>query len=63
MTDKSGFSRKGYRYHLSEEAILKFRKWSIQDRLIWLEEANRFMLKALSKEKKKVREELRKGTL
>ncbi|MBI1819131.1 MAG: hypothetical protein HY202_01820 [Nitrospirae bacterium] len=63
MADLTRDSIKGYRYHLTEEAILKYRKWSIQDRLIWLEEANRFLLIALSDHKKKIREELRKGIL
>ena len=40
-------SKKGYGYHLTDEAILKYMQWSIETRLTWLEEANRFLFEAL----------------
>jgi hypothetical protein len=45
------------RYHVTDEAILKYMQWSISTRLTWLEEANRILYAALSFEggkKKKV---------
>jgi hypothetical protein len=52
---------KGYGYHLTDEALLKYMQWSIETRLTWLEEANRFLFEALPEETKKIREQLRKG--
>ncbi len=54
-------SEKGYGYHLTDEAILKYMQWSIETRLTWLEEANQFLFAALPEEIKKIREQLRKG--
>ena len=54
---------KGYRYHLADEAILKYMQWSIETRLTWLEEATRFLFEALPEETKKIREQLRKGEI
>jgi hypothetical protein len=51
----------GYGYHLTDEAILKYMQWPIETRLIWLEEANRFLFDALPEETKRIREQLRKG--
>jgi hypothetical protein len=53
----------GYRYHLTDEAILKYMQWSIATRLTWLEEANRFLFAALSPQAREVRDAFRRGTL
>lgn len=53
----------GYRYYLSDEQILKYMKWSVETRLTWLEEANRFLFKTLSEEKKKIQKQLRQGEI
>ena len=63
MLDFKRSPRKGYRYHLNDEAILKYMQWPIEARLTWLEEANRFLFEALSEESKKIREGFRKGEL
>lgn len=59
--DTEGGTTKGYGYHLTDEAILKDMQGSIETRLTWLEEANRFLFEALPEETKKIRERLRKG--
>jgi hypothetical protein len=61
--DAAGTPERGYGYHLTDEAILKYMQWSIETRLIWLEEANRFLFDALPEETKKIREQLRKGAV
>ncbi|MBI3609194.1 MAG: hypothetical protein HY204_00630 [Nitrospirae bacterium] len=53
----------GYRYPITDEAILKYMQWSIATRLTWLEEANRFLFAALSPKSREVREAFRRGTL
>ena len=53
----------GYRYHVTDEAILKYMEWSIATRLTWLEEANRFLFAALSPQARQVRDAFRRGTL
>jgi hypothetical protein len=59
--DANSESEKGYSYHLTDEAILKYMQWSVETRLTWLEEANRFLFEALPEETKKIREQLLKG--
>ena len=61
MADPAPPSRKGYRYHLSDEAILRYMAWPIEVRLTWLEEANRFLWAALPDEEKAIREHFRRG--
>ncbi|MBI3595895.1 MAG: hypothetical protein HY203_01930 [Nitrospirae bacterium] len=63
MPDEARPFSNGYRYHLTDEAILKYMQWSIATRLTWLEEANRFLAAALSPQARKVREAFRRGTL
>ncbi|HTP42753.1 MAG TPA: hypothetical protein VML36_10060 [Nitrospiria bacterium] len=54
---------KGYRHHITEEAILKYMQWPVEVRLAWLEEANRFLDQALPEDSKKIRQGLRLGFL
>ena len=63
MTDNAASDRKGYRYYLSDEAILNYMKWPIAIRLTWLGEANRFLFSALSDETRKIRDALRRGEI
>jgi hypothetical protein len=62
MPDPSRPASGGYRYYLTDEAILKYMEWSVATRLTWLEEANRFLFAALSPEARKIREALRRGS-
>jgi hypothetical protein len=61
MADPAPPSRKGYRYHLNDEAILRYMEWPIEVRLAWLEEANRFLWAVLPDEEKAIREYFRRG--
>lgn len=63
MSDPARSFSSGYRYYLTDEAILKYMQWSIADRLTWLEEANRFLSAALSPEARRIREAFRRGLL
>ena len=54
---------KGYWYCLTDEAILKYMQWPIKTRLIWLEEANRFLHNVLTEETKRIREQFRKAEI
>ena len=46
---------RGYRYQLSDEAILKHMALPIEARLAWLEDANRFLWVILPDEEKAIR--------
>ena len=61
MADPAPPPAKGYRYHLSDEAILRYMAWPIEVRLTWLEEANRFLWTVLPDEEKAIRERFRRG--
>ncbi|HXN05652.1 MAG TPA: hypothetical protein VN944_01145 [Nitrospiria bacterium] len=53
----------GYSYYLSDEQILKYMGWSLEARLTWLEEANRFLFETLTEEKKEIQKQFRQGKL
>lgn len=61
MPNESRSISNGYRYRLTDEAILKYMQWSVETRLTWLEEANRFLFSALSPQARRVREAFRRG--
>lgn len=61
MADPTPAPPKGYRYRLSDDAILRYMTWPIEVRLTWLEEANRFLWAVLPDEEKAIRERLRRG--
>ncbi len=61
MADPTSPLPRGYRYHLSDEAILRYMAWPIEVRLTWLEEANRFLWAVLPEEEKAIRERFRRG--
>jgi hypothetical protein len=61
MADPAPPSPKGYRYHISDEAILRYMEWPIEVRLTWLEEANRFLWAVLPDAEKAIREHFRRG--
>ena len=54
---------KGYRYHLTDEAILKYMQWPVEVRLTWLEEANRFLWQVLPDDIKSIRDGISRGLL
>jgi len=53
----------GYSYTLTKEQIEWFKSLSIEERLNWLEEANRFLWSAMSEKAKKIREKVRRGDI
>jgi hypothetical protein len=59
MPESTPSEPRGYRYHLSDEAILKHMALPIEARLAWLEEANRFLWAVLPDEEKAIREHFR----
>ena len=63
MSDFNHPTPKGYWYCLTDEAILKYMQWPIKTRLVWLEEANRFLFQALTEETKRIREQFRKAEI
>ena len=52
---------KGFSYALEDEKILEYMKLTVQDKLKWLEEINKFNELFLGKKEKKIREQLRRG--
>lgn len=52
---------RGFRYVAEEEQILKYLQVPIEQRLQWLEEANRFLLAATPPENREIWQKFRKG--
>jgi hypothetical protein len=59
MTEKRG----GFYYKFSREKLSWWRSISPEKKLEWLEEANAFLQKAMTKEKRKIMDAFRKGEL
>ncbi len=55
--------KKGFSYHLSLDDIRKYLALSTQDKLNWLEEANRLNSKALRGKTKRIWEMFRRGEI
>ena len=53
----------GFSYTVTKAQIKKYQALSYEDRLQWLEDANRFLWEAMSDEAKKIREAFRKGEI
>lgn len=53
----------GYSYHVTDDQIENYRKLPPEERLRWLEEAQEFMYKALSKEKWEILQKFRRGEI
>lgn len=53
----------GFRYILEEEQILKYLEVPIEQRLEWLEEANRFIFAATPPRNRKLWEKFRRGEI
>lgn len=51
----------GFSYTLTDEKIIEYMKLSTDEKLMWLEEINKFTHLALSESEKKARELLRLG--
>ncbi|MBU0687694.1 MAG: hypothetical protein KKB81_07645 [Candidatus Margulisbacteria bacterium] len=62
---KNNFAKasKGYSYTIDRKRLLEFAKFSIEDRLQWLEEANEFLNKVASPETKKMWQLFREGKI
>jgi hypothetical protein len=54
---------KGFSYAFEDEKILAYMKLTVQDKLKWLEEINKFNELFLGKKEKKIREKLRQGEI
>ena len=48
---------------MEDEKILEYMKLTVQDKLKWLEEINKFNELFLGKKEKKIREKLRQGEI
>ena len=55
--------RGGFHYIVEEEQILKYLQVPIEQRLEWLEEANRFLLAATPPDAREIWQKLRKGEI
>jgi len=53
----------GYSYTVTKAQIKKYQALPIEQRLQWLEDANRFLWETMSEEAKKKREQFRKGEI
>lgn len=51
MSEADKKPKGGFSYHVTDEQIEEYQKLPPEERLRWLEEAQEFMYKALSKEK------------
>ncbi len=54
---------KGFSYTIDDEKILEYMKLSVEDKLKWLEEINKFNELFLGKKEKQIREKLRRGEI
>jgi len=53
----------GYSYTVTKAQIRKWQAVPPEDRMQWLEDANRFLHEAMSDEAKKIREAFRRGDI
>ncbi len=53
----------GFSFHVTDEQIAEYRKLPLEERLRWLEEAQEFIYKALSKEKWEIMQKFRRGEI
>lgn len=58
MTERSGF-----RYVIDDETLLKYLQVPIEQRLEWLEEANRFLLAVMPASVRDIWEKFRRGQI
>lgn len=54
---------KGYSYHVTRDDLIAYSRLPAKDKLIWLEEANRFTAKALKGRRRKIWEMFRRGEI
>ena len=55
--------RKGFRYVVGDEQILKYLQVPIEQRLEWLEEANRFLLAATPPDAREIWQKFRRAEI
>ena len=53
----------GFSYHVTDEQVEEYSKLPPEERLRWLEEAQEFIFKALSKEKWELLQKFRRGDI
>ncbi len=53
----------GFRYVVEDEKILKYLQVPIEERLEWLEEANRFLLAATPPDAREIWQKFRRGEI
>jgi predicted transcriptional regulator len=63
MTTEADKNRGGYSYHYTAEQIQAFQELSIEQRLKWVEEMNKFLYKFRSPQSKEICEQFRRGTI
>lgn len=56
-------SKRGYYFNHSDETLIKYMNLSPAHKLKWLEEVNRFLYKAMSKEKREIWQKYRSGEI
>ena len=63
MTIESNKKHGGYNYYYTVEQIREFQKLSIEQRLKWIEEMNKFLYKFRPVQSKEICEKFRRGEI
>ncbi|MDZ4844345.1 MAG: hypothetical protein SH857_02225 [Chitinophagales bacterium] len=63
MATKRKNKPKGFNYYLEDEQLLAFSKWSLVEKLTWLEEINEFMSRVQTKQSARVMEMFKSGKI
>lgn len=63
MGEKMKSKSKPFTYYRSLEEIRAYQKVPAHEKLKWLEEANIFLYRAMTKKAKKIREKFRRGAI
>jgi len=54
---------KGFSYYLEDEKLLEFSKWSLNEKLTWLEEINEFMSRFQTRKSARLIEMFKSGKI
>jgi hypothetical protein len=63
VSKKKNTEKRKLVYYRSMEEIRAYQKVPVREKLKWLEEANMFLYRAMSRKAKRIREKFRKGKL
>jgi len=63
MAKKKKNKPKGFSYYLEDEKLIAFSKWTMAEKLRWLEEVNEFTALFETKKTAKIREMFKNGEL